>query len=174
MPQITKIIYDRLTQPTIRLGVNSYISPAFGISVAVILVLFILVAIFAYRKYSANTAQKIVNKDYANVSRNKEPINITLFTVSWCPHCKSIQDEWSNFKSSYNNKTIDGYLIECTSVDCTDTDDAGVAAAMSKYNIHHFPTLYLGYKDKLVLFDSKITEAGLTEFIKAKITEFTV
>jgi thiol-disulfide isomerase/thioredoxin len=172
MPQFTQIIYNAIFQPSIRVGLNNYISPGFVISVAVALTLFILVGVYAYRRYSADVARQAAAKNYANVPRNGAPVTVTLYYANWCPHCKSIMSDWDAFVTATDKKVVNGFMIECVKKDCSDSDDATVVAAMNARDVTHFPTLLLTYKDDTTTFDSKITTAGLTTFVETKTAGF--
>jgi thiol-disulfide isomerase/thioredoxin len=172
MPQFTQIIYDAIFQPRIRVGINTYISPGAVIGAATALVLFILVGVYAYRRYSSDVARQAAAKDYANVPRNGAPVTVTLFYANWCPHCKSIMDEWTAFAAATDKKVVNGFVIECVKKDCSDSDDASVIAAMNANDVTHFPTLILVYKDDKTVFDSKVTSAGLATFVETKTAGF--
>jgi thiol-disulfide isomerase/thioredoxin len=85
----------------------------------VLLVLFILVAKFAYDTYFVKFKK---NKDFQNVANaknTKEICAIYFFYVDWCPHCVKAKPEWQKFKVQYHNKIMNGYILKCYDIDCT-------------------------------------------------------
>ena len=85
----------------------------------VLLVLFILVAKFAYDTYFVKFKK---NKDFQNVANaknTKEICAIYFFYVDWCPHCVKAKPEWQKFKEQYHNKVMNGYILKCYDIDCT-------------------------------------------------------
>jgi thiol-disulfide isomerase/thioredoxin len=89
---------------------------------------------------------------------------LMLFYVDWCPHCKTAKPAWNNIKSEYENKTINGYKVIFTEVNCTD-ETAEVEQMMNKYNIEGFPTIKLLKDGQVIEYDAKPTKETLTQFL---------
>ena len=139
------------------------------------------------------------NKDLANVANaknTKEICAIYFFYVDWCPHCVKAKPEWNAFKDQYNNQIINGYVLKCYDIDCTNDNgdeviqidnsvskDANEAQQLveipikptpiklstliKKYNIESYPTVKLTKGDIVVDFESKITKDTLAQFAKS-------
>ena len=122
-----------------------------------LVLLFILVSIFAYKKYAQDKMKK-PEDDIANANRNKNQAQILFFSTEWCPYCKKAQPEWDKF--SKKNKDI-----VCSKIDCTDGANADVITYIQKYDIQHYPTVKMLYKGDVIDFDAKITEDSLTKFV---------
>ena len=108
--------------------------------------------------YSANAEHDTYS------SQNGKDAEIMLFYVDWCPHCKTAKPAWNDVKSEYENKTINGYKVIFTEVNCTE-ETAEVEHLMNKYNIEGFPTIKLLKDGQVVEYDAKPTKETLTQFL---------
>jgi thiol-disulfide isomerase/thioredoxin len=108
-----------------------------------------------------------------------------LFYVDWCPHCIKDIPEWDAFAEIYNNKEVNGRLIQCYDIDCTDDNGDvtiqfdpidGTSTNMSptpikisklikKYKIDSYPTIKLSKDDTTVDFEAKVTKQNLIQFV---------
>jgi thiol-disulfide isomerase/thioredoxin len=98
-------------------------------------------------------------------SSNKDA-ELMLFYTDWCPHCKTAKPEWQKIKDEYNGKSIKGYNMIFTEIDCTKSNP-DVERMMNTYNIKGYPTVKLLKDGQVVEFDSKPTEANLTQFLQS-------
>jgi thiol-disulfide isomerase/thioredoxin len=110
--------------------------------------------------YSANSEHDTVNSS----SKNSKDAEIMFFYVDWCPHCKTAKPAWNDVKSEYENKTINGYKVIFTEINCTE-ETAEVESLMNKYNIEGFPTIKLLKDGQVVEYDAKPTKDTLTQFL---------
>jgi thiol-disulfide isomerase/thioredoxin len=108
--------------------------------------------------YSANSEHNTVS------SQNSKDAEIMFFYVDWCPHCKTAKPAWNDVKSEYENKTINGYKVIFTEINCTE-ETAEVESLMNKYNIEGFPTIKLLKDGQVVEYDAKPTKDTLTQFL---------
>ena len=99
---------------------------------------------------------------------NKE-LNVLMFHVDWCPHCKKALPEWVAFCNEYNNKVVNNYKITCDKqgTNCTDDDSAEIKKLIAEYNIVSYPTVVLIKDNKRYDFDAKITKHTLEQFINS-------
>ena len=99
--------------------------------VLVLIIIFVALAQYAY----ANYYKKSVDNKFSNVAnanrRNKEA-DIMFFHVDWCPHCKTALPEWNNFKKQYDNKEINGRVIRCKDIDCTNEREVAITRLTHK------------------------------------------
>lgn len=138
------------------------------ITIAIVLVVFIILAIYGYSWFSQRRQQKEFS-DVANTSHVKENIDIYLFWADWCPHCVKCKPEWDAFVSAYNGKTIGNYKIMCHDIDCS-SDKPN--ATQLQYNITSFPTVKAVKPDadgkKLTIdYEAKVTNSNLEKFVKS-------
>jgi thiol-disulfide isomerase/thioredoxin len=110
--------------------------------------------------YSANSEHDTVNSS----SKNSKDAEIMFFYVDWCPHCKTAKPAWNDVKSEYENKTINGYTVIFTEINCTE-ETAEVESLMNKYNIEGFPTIKLLKDGQVIEYDAKPTKETLTQFL---------
>ena len=127
------------------------------------------IAIYYYSSYVAPKKQTNYsgNNEHGSSSSqnsdNKEA-ELLLFYVDWCPHCKTAKPVWNDIKSEYENKTINGYTVIFTEVNCTE-ETAEVEQMMNKYNIEGFPTIKLLKDGQVIEYDAKPTKDTLTQFL---------
>jgi len=129
-------------------------------------VFFIILAIYYYYK---NVSQKLKtiyhanNEGYTNSGPTKQA-ELMLFYADWCPHCKTAKPIWNELKTQYQNKTINGYQVLFTEINCT-TESAETEQMMNKYNIEGFPTIKLLKDGQIIEYDAKPTKETLNEFL---------
>jgi thiol-disulfide isomerase/thioredoxin len=85
---------------------------------------------------------------------------IYYFYTTWCPVCKRTRPEWDKFKSEWNDKSLYGYHIKFSEVDC----DLNESLA-DKYNVSKYPSVKLVQNDEVYDFDAKVNVDSLTQFI---------
>ena len=133
------------------------------------IVLFVYVSYYAYNKFY----KKTIDNKFANVAnanrRNKEAV-VMFFHVDWCPHYKKALPDWNNFKKQYNDKEINGYIVKCQDIDCTE-ESSDVTSLMNKYDIESYPTVKLLRDTNVIDFDSKITSNTLEQFVNTMLLD---
>jgi thiol-disulfide isomerase/thioredoxin len=146
---------------------RKYISPYYYYIIAfVIFTIFLVVGVLWYKKQNNKSTDRF--KDVANVNRRNKEAIIYFFHVDWCPHCKTAQPEWNAFKSQYDGVEINGYIIKCMDINCTD-EDSNIKYLMNEYKIESFPTIKLILDDNTIDFDSKITRTSLSSFVNTML-----
>lgn len=91
---------------------------------------------------------------------------LMLFYVDWCPHCKTAKPEWEEIKAKYDGKTINGYNVLFTEVNCTN-ETPEIEEMMNKYKIEGYPTIKLLKDGQIVEFDAKPTKETLDQFLNS-------
>jgi len=152
---------------------RSYIIAAIAVAI------FVILARYGYETYykpfysknvsdngeagvSDNGEAGVSDNGEAGVSDNGEAV-ITFYHVDWCPHCKTAQPEWENFRRQYNNKRINNYTLKCKDVECKNEEICP--------NMVSFPTVKLTKNGKDIEFDSKINVDSLTYFVETVLQE---
>jgi thioredoxin domain-containing protein 10 len=92
-------------------------------------------------------------------------VELLLFYADWCPFCKEANPAWNELKTDYENKSINGYKIIFTEIDCSNQDDIEVSKIMDKYSIEGYPTIKLIKDGQLIDFDAKPSKDNLISFI---------
>ena len=135
-----------------------------------VLALFTLIAVYYYNNhivpklkpsFKGNNELMPSNNNTANGSKEAE---IFLFYADWCPHCKTAKPIWNEIKDEYSNKTINGYSIVFTEVNCT-TNSTEVENLMNQYKVEGFPTIKLVKDGQVVEFDAKPSRENLNQFL---------
>jgi|LauGreDrversion4_1035100.scaffolds.fasta_scaffold265605_2 thiol-disulfide isomerase/thioredoxin len=89
---------------------------------------------------------------------------LLFFFADWCPHCKAAKPIWNDLKAEYENKTINGYTVVFTEIDCS-AETAEVDKMMNKYNIEGYPTIKLLKDGQVIEYDAKPSKATLSQFL---------
>jgi thiol-disulfide isomerase/thioredoxin len=153
----------------------------FNIIVSILVIIFSIVAYYAYNKYFASKQNMKPFNNVANAPEDGEHkfAQIYFFYADWCPYCQKAKPEWNKFSTLVNKTIINGYLVECIGVDCTgdngdietnkhiDQTPHDTAELISKYNINSYPTIKLVKDDETIDFDAKITESSLHKFVNS-------
>jgi len=128
-------------------------------------VFFAIVAILYYIYYispSINTKYKPNSKPSTKESSNIA--ELLFFYADWCPHCKAAKPIWNDLKSEYENKTINGYQVLFTDVDCSE-ETTEVERLMNQYSIEGYPTIKLLKDGQIIEYDAKPSKESLTKFL---------
>jgi thiol-disulfide isomerase/thioredoxin len=141
----------------------------------VLILLFLGVGIYTlwnsiqFQLHTKNTKQDLTN--ISNANRRNDSLQILLFMVDWCPHCKHAKPEWISYVQTYDGTLINNYMIECIGgkdgINCTNTNDPNVQDAIQRYNVEHYPTLKLK-KDGIVYdYNGPITKSTIESFVSS-------
>jgi thiol-disulfide isomerase/thioredoxin len=150
----------------IKLGVSNISTTTLVILITI--VLFSILSIFYYfyyvapkmkPKYSHNSEES-----YGEAGTSGKSAELLFFYADWCPHCKAAKPIWNELKSEYQNKTINGYQVVFTEIDCS-TETAEVDQMMNKYNVEGYPTIKLLKDGQVIEYDAKPSKATLTQFL---------
>jgi len=140
------------------------------IAIILVVIVFIIISIYYYNKivgpklapsYSAN--RENMPKGAATGSKQAE---LLLFSVDWCPHCKTAKPEWESLKQEYQGKTINGYQVIFTDVNCTN-ETPEVEKLMNTYKVEGYPTIKLLKDGQIIEYDAKPTKATLVQFLNS-------
>ena len=97
-------------------------------------------------------------------SSSSSDAEIIFFFANWCPHCKAAKPQWKSVKEEYNGKTIKGYKIVFTEVDCTE-ENPKVKEMTEQYDIEGYPTIKLVKDGQIIDYDAKPSKETLEKFI---------
>jgi len=131
-------------------------------------IVFIIIAVFVYYQfvkpalspsYSANR-----EKNQAEEGNSLKEAELMFFYVDWCPHCKTAKPDWEEVKSEYENKTINGYRIIFTEINCTNESEE-VEKLMNKYKIEGYPTIKLLKDGQIIEYDAKPSKDTIIQFL---------
>jgi thiol-disulfide isomerase/thioredoxin len=89
---------------------------------------------------------------------------LLFFYADWCPHCKTAKPIWNDLKSEYENKTINGYKVIFTDINCSE-ETAEVDKMMNQYSVEGYPTIKLLKDGQIIEYDAKPSKDTLTQFL---------
>ena len=131
-------------------------------------VIFIIVLCVVFLIYYFTKSKNIKTTAIDNNNGSDKQAELMLFYVDWCPHCKTAKPVWEDLKAEYQDKTIDGYYILFTEVNCTE-ETSEIEKLIKKYNIEGYPTIKLIKDGQIIDFDSKVSKDTLTEFLNTAL-----
>jgi thiol-disulfide isomerase/thioredoxin len=129
-------------------------------------VLFGILAAFYYyySNSNMNSSYKPNSEKVPIGSSQSSTAELLFFYADWCPHCKAAKPIWNELKSEYQNKTINGYQVIFTEVDCT-TESDETDKMMNKYSVEGYPTIKLLKDGQVIEYDAKPSKETLTQFL---------
>lgn len=130
-------------------------------------ILFSILAAVYYFYYIApqNKAQYKANSEHISIDQpNGKNAELLFFFADWCPHCKTAKPIWNDLKTQYENKTINGYKVIFTEVNCSE-ETAEVDKMMNQYNIEGYPTIKLLKDGQIIEYDAKPSKDTLNQFL---------
>jgi thiol-disulfide isomerase/thioredoxin len=135
-------------------------------------ILFILVGISYYYFYiipSTNAMYRANSEQVSSGSVESSEAELLFFYADWCPHCKQAKPIWDEMKTHNVNKTVNGYTVIFTEIDCS-TENARVEKMMDKYNVEGFPTIKLLKNGQVIEYDAKPSKDTLSQFLNTVLT----
>jgi len=139
--------------------------------IIVAVILFSILAALYYFYYVAPNMKSSYKPNSEHIPLGTSTNNtaeLLFFYADWCPHCKAAKPIWSDLKSEYENKTINGHTIIFTEIDCS-SETAEVDKMMNKYNIEGYPTIKLLKDGQVIEYDAKPSKETLTQFLNTVI-----
>lgn len=130
-------------------------------------ILFLCIALFYYFYYVAPSSKTTYHPNSEQVpvgSSTGNTAELMFFYADWCPHCKAAKPIWNDMKAEYENKTINGYKIIFTDVDCSE-ETSEVEKLMNQYSIEGYPTIKLIKDGEVIEYDAKPSKETLTKFL---------
>ncbi len=132
------------------------------------IIVFIVIAVMFYFYYvSPSNTKYHANKEQVPGGSSDSGSNkaeLLFFYADWCPHCKAAKPIWNDLKSEYENKTINGYRVTFTEVDCSE-ETAEVEKLMNQYNVEGYPTIKLIKDGQVIEYDAKPSKETITKFL---------
>lgn len=150
---------------TISLYVKSITSRIGPKNFAIILIAFLILLFASYKIYTLIYPKESFTSSNSSDNLGKKQCELMLYYANWCGHCKTAKPEWYALKEKYKNKTINGYHVIFTEIDCSETTDE-TSKKMKKFNVEGFPTIILLKDDTVIHYESKPTTDLLSEFLE--------
>lgn len=134
-----------------------------NIAITLVVVILIIISYSIYKSHTSFSNYRSNTTERTGESNGKEA-ELMLFYVDWCPHCKTAKPEWEQVKTEYGDKTINGYRIIFTEVNCTN-ETPDIEKMINQYKIEGYPTIKLLKDSQVIEFDAKPTKANLDQFL---------
>lgn len=128
----------------------------------ILLAIVAIVYYFYYVSPSLNPTYEPNSEPPTKCSSNTA--ELLFFYADWCPHCKAAKPIWNDLKSEYENKTINGYQIIFTDVDCSE-ETTEVEKLMNQYSVEGYPTIKLIKDGQVIEYDAKPSRETLIKFL---------
>ena len=133
----------------------------------------IIIAILYTFKFKFNMLESFTSNSYKPNSGNSSestnnPVEIILFSVDWCPHCKVARPEWDKVSEEYTTKLIKGRQIIFKDINCNE-ETPEITTLISKYKIEGYPTVKLLKDGEVIDFEAKPTQSNLQQFLNTVI-----
>lgn len=132
-----------------------------------VVLLFLITAVAYYFYYIAPSMKPAYQPNSEHVqsgSNSDKTAELLFFYADWCPHCKAAKPVWNNLKSEYEDKTINGYKVIFTEIDCSE-ESPEVEKLMNQYNVEGYPTIKLLKDGQVIEYDAKPSQETLTKFL---------
>jgi thiol-disulfide isomerase/thioredoxin len=104
------------------------------------------------------------NEHNPDSNESNNTAELMLFYVDWCPHCKTAKPDWDEVKTQFQNKTINGYKVIFTEINCT-TETEEVEKLMNKFKVEGYPTIKLIKDGQVIEYDAKPSKDTLIQFL---------
>ena len=161
---------------SVYIAAKPLLSDPLFISLCVVgLAIVILIIRFYVYPWAKPYLNKLLNKDQDNPNNEfntkseglqgqEKEAEIMFFHTDWCPHCKTAKPEWDQVKAEYDGKTINGYTVYFTDVNCTN-DNPQTEKMMNTYKIEGYPTIKLLKDGTVIEYDAKPSRDTLVQFL---------
>jgi thiol-disulfide isomerase/thioredoxin len=151
-------IFSKIKNAGSKLNTTTYII------FACVILLTVLGGLYYYYYVSPQMKAKYTPNSVHDQQDSNKDAELLLFFADWCPHCKTAKPIWNDLKSEYQNKTINGYHIIFTEINCSE-ETTEVEKMMNQYNIEGFPTIKLLKDGQVIEYDAKPSKETLTQFL---------
>ena len=137
-------------------------NPGFYLMILVTIIILCVAAYMVFQKSKPNLKTSI--EPGASKPVSSQEAEVLFFYANWCPHCKAAKPHWNEVKNEYDGKTINGYTLKFTDIDCTE-ETPDVKQATDEYEIEGYPTIKLIKDGQVIDYDAKPTKDTLEKFI---------
>jgi hypothetical protein len=141
------------------------------LGIILIVIIFIGVSIYYYNQVISKKLSPSYSANRENMPKEGsggKQAEILMFSVDWCPHCKTAKPEWESLKQEYQGKTINGYSLIFTDVNSTN-ETPEIEKLMNTYKVEGFPTIKLLKDGKIIEYDAKPTKDTLVQFLNSAL-----
>jgi thiol-disulfide isomerase/thioredoxin len=147
-------------------GILGYSSLSKQTIIIGVVVLLAVVGIGLYFYYTTKPVTTFhANRENVPTGENEtKTATVMLFSVDWCPHCKTAKPVWNDVKAEYEGSVINGYKVSFVDYNCT-KETAETQSLMDKYKVEGFPTIILIKDNQVIDYDAKPSKTTLVQFL---------
>lgn len=147
-------------------GILGYSSLSKQTIIIGVVVLLAVVGIGLYLYYTTKPVTTFhANRENVPTGENEtKTATVMLFSVDWCPHCKTAKPVWNDVKAEYEGSVINGYKVSFVDYNCT-KETAETQSLMDKYKVEGFPTIILIKDNQVIDYDAKPSKTTLVQFL---------
>lgn len=126
----------------------------------------IAATVFVYKRYVSPKVAGIyaANKEFikdTGASDGDDFVELYLFTVDWCPHCKKAAPQWNELKEKIGTGNVNGHKIIFIEVDCEKEKDLA-----AQWEVKGYPTIKAKTSSGRVIdYDAKPEVSTLMKFL---------
>jgi thiol-disulfide isomerase/thioredoxin len=124
----------------------------------------IAASLYVFQSMKPDLTTQLEPGETSNVSSSEA--EIIFFYANWCPHCKAAMPHWDEVKKQYDGKTINGYMLVFTKVDCSE-ETSKIKKLTDEYDVEGYPTIKLVKNGEVIEYDAKPTKDTLEKFINS-------
>jgi thiol-disulfide isomerase/thioredoxin len=135
--------------------------------VVVVLIIIGLVCLARKNNWLNNNKEGFTSSELNNLTEKPNPgpneVVFVFFFVEWCPHCKSVKDEWKKLVK-LNNTEINGKKVKVEACNC-EASEAEKEAAQDN-NVEGYPTIKLISNSAKVDYNGARDADSMEKFIR--------
>jgi hypothetical protein len=129
-----------------------------NIAAVIFAVVAVIVGVVVWKRRQASKSKTTEDED----SDGENTAEVIYFFTTWCPHCKKSRPEWDAFSQKFNGKSINGYTVVVTAIDCDQQESVA-----NKYDVKGYPTVKCIVNKKIADLDSPVTAENLAQFVQS-------
>ena len=134
------------------------------IGIGLLFLIITLIICYSYGIFGKWKPKFYPNNEDSPSNGNGDTVEILFFHADWCPHCKKADPVWQDLRKTYENKTVNGYKLIFTDIDCSN-ESAESEKMMNKYNVEGFPTIKLLKDGQVIEYDAKLKKETFDQFL---------
>ena len=124
--------------------------------VAIILLVLLACVVMYFVLFKPRGGGKMHQKcKQESFTSSKEEVNVKMFYVDWCGHCKSTKPGFKEFMDKYNGTQVNKKQVKIEMINCEENEKLA-----SEYEVKGYPTIIAEVNGKKKIYDSSDRTAG--------------
>ncbi len=116
---------------------------------AVVLLALCVVMYFVLFKPLGGMQQTCKQESFTNGKEGGEEVNVKMFYVDWCGHCKSTKPGFKEFMDKHNGTEVNKKHVNIEMINCEENEKLA-----SEYEIKGYPTIIAEVNGEKKVYDS--------------------